>query len=42
MSDRKQRGALVSVGASAFLALSKLAVGLATGSLAIISEAIHS
>lgn len=42
MSARKQRVALVSVGASAFLALSKLAVGLATGSLAIISEAIHS
>lgn len=42
MSNRKQRVALISVGASAFLALSKLTVGIATGSLAIISEAIHS
>ena len=42
MSVRKQRVALISVGASAFLALSKLAVGISTGSLAIISEAIHS
>jgi cation diffusion facilitator family transporter len=39
---KKERVALISVGASGALALSKLVVGLLTGSLAILSEAIHS
>ncbi len=38
----KERVALGSVFASAFLALTKLAVGLLTGSLGILSEAAHS
>src|SRR5437016_622905 len=40
--DLKQRVALSSIAASAGLALAKAAVGLATGSLAILSEAGHS
>ena len=41
-SAQKQRVALVSVGASGLLTLAKFAVGVATGSLAILSEALHS
>ena len=40
--SEKQSVALYSMLASAFLAGSKLAAGLATGSLGILSEAIHS
>jgi cation diffusion facilitator family transporter len=39
---KKQRVALVSVGASGLLALAKFIVGATTGSLAILSEALHS
>ncbi len=42
MQDIKQRVALTSIAASAGLTLAKAAVGLATGSLAILSEAAHS
>jgi cation diffusion facilitator family transporter len=42
MQDVKQRVALSSVAASAGLTLAKAAVGLTTGSLAILSEAAHS
>jgi cation diffusion facilitator family transporter len=42
MTDRKLRAALGSLLASLFLTLTKLAVGLATGSLGILSEAAHS
>jgi cation diffusion facilitator family transporter len=42
MSDIKQKVALSSIAASAGLTLAKGAVGLATGSLAILSEAAHS
>src|SRR5947207_12639083 len=42
MQDIKQRVALSSIAASAALTLAKAAVGLATGSLAILSEAAHS
>src|SRR5207302_4323298 len=42
MQDIKQRVALSSSAASAALTLAKAAVGLATGSLAILSEAAHS
>ncbi|MDQ0469748.1 cation-efflux pump [Labrys wisconsinensis] len=41
-SHAKQRVALISVGASGLLTLAKFAVGLMTGSLAILSEALHS
>ncbi len=41
-SSEKQSVALVSMGASAVLAIGKLAAGLFTGSLGILSEAIHS
>jgi cation diffusion facilitator family transporter len=41
-SHDKQRVALVSVAASGLLSVAKLVVGLATGSLAILSEALHS
>jgi cation diffusion facilitator family transporter len=42
MQDIKQRVALTSVAASAGLTIAKGVVGLATGSLAILSEAAHS
>jgi len=42
MADNKQKVALASIGASAALTLAKAAVGLMTGSLAILSEAAHS
>src|SRR5437899_1324695 len=42
MRDIKQQVALSSIAASAGLTLAKAAVGLATGSLAILSEAAHS
>ena len=42
MTDEKQKVALGSVGASAGLTAGKAVVGLATGSLAILSEAAHS
>jgi len=42
MSNAKQRVALTSIAASAGLTAAKAAVGLATGSLAILSEAAHS
>src|SRR5947209_19860003 len=42
MQDIKRRVALSSIAASAALTLAKAAVGVATGSLAILSEAAHS
>src|SRR5215470_366761 len=42
MQDIKQTVALTSIAASAILTLAKAAVGFATGSLAILSEAAHS
>src|SRR5438094_9895009 len=42
MQDVKQKVALSSIAASAGLTLAKGAVGFATGSLAILSEAAHS
>jgi cation diffusion facilitator family transporter len=42
MSSAKQTVALTSIAASAGLTIAKAAVGLATGSLAILSEAAHS
>src|SRR3954467_2716603 len=42
MQDVKERVALTSIAASAGLTVTKAAVGLATGSLAILSEAAHS
>src|SRR5215469_4150653 len=42
MSSAKHTVALTSIAASAGLTLAKTAVGLATGSLAILSEAAHS
>src|SRR6266511_1138227 len=42
MQDAKQRVALSSIAASAGLTAAKAVVGLATGSLAILSEAAHS
>jgi cation diffusion facilitator family transporter len=42
MASEKQRVALISLGASAILAAGKLVAGLATGSLGILSEAVHS
>src|SRR5919197_763894 len=42
MRDLKQRVALTSIAASAGLTIGKGVVGLATGSLAILSEAAHS
>jgi cation diffusion facilitator family transporter len=42
MQDIKQRVALSSIAASAGLTLAKAAVGLASGSLALLSEAAHS
>src|SRR5215510_10722390 len=42
MPDLKQRVALTSIAASGGLTLAKGVVGLATGSLAILSEAAHS
>src|SRR5690348_12556588 len=42
MQDIKQRVALTSIAASGGLTLAKGVVGLATGSLAILSEAAHS
>src|SRR5262245_11136512 len=38
----KQTAALSSLGAALFLAVAKLAVGLLTGSLGLLSEALHS
>ena len=40
--DRKSRAALVSVGSNTVLVALKLAVGIFTGSVGVISEAIHS
>src|SRR5208337_3343574 len=42
MQDVKEKVALTSIAASASLTLAKGAVGLATGSLAVLSEAAHS
>ena len=42
MASEKQRVALISLGASALLTCAKLVAGLATGSLGILSEAVHS
>lgn len=42
MKNEKKRIALVSVGAALFLTTFKLVVGLLTGSLGILSEALHS
>ena len=42
MQDVKERVALTSIAASAGLTVAKAAVGFATGSLAILSEAAHS
>src|SRR6059058_5933762 len=42
MQNVKERVALTSIAASAGLTVAKAAVGLATGSLAILSEAAHS
>jgi cation diffusion facilitator family transporter len=42
MASEKQQIALVSLGASAGLAAAKLAAGVVTGSLGILSEAVHS
>src|SRR5207245_4568697 len=42
MQDVKEKVALTSIAASAGLTLAKAAVGIATGSLAILSEAAHS
>jgi cation diffusion facilitator family transporter len=42
MASEKQQIALVSLGASAVLAAAKLAAGVVTGSLGILSEAVHS
>lgn len=42
MTSQKQKVALVSLAASAVLAAGKLIAGLATGSLGILSEAVHS
>src|SRR3954469_21910977 len=42
MQDIKRRVALTSIAASGGLTLAKAAVGIATGSLAILSEAAHS
>ena len=42
MKNEKRRIALVSVGAALFLTTFKLVVGLVTGSLGILSEALHS
>lgn len=42
MTDTKQRVAAVSVVASALLAVAKIAVGVAIGSLALISDGLHS
>lgn len=42
MSSKKERVAIVSVVASGSLAVAKLVVGLAIGSLALISDALHS
>ena len=42
MASEKQKVALVSLAASSALAVGKLAAGIATGSLGIISEAVHS
>src|SRR6516165_6412579 len=41
-TNEKERAALVSIAASAGLTVAKAAIGLATGSLAILSEAGHS
>ena len=42
MQDVKQQAALGSIAASGGLTLAKLIVGLASGSLAVLSEAAHS
>ncbi|WP_298200273.1 cation transporter, partial [Desulfosporosinus sp.] len=42
MAIDKQKAALSSVFAAVFLTLMKLAVGIFTGSLGILSEALHS
>src|SRR5712691_4286724 len=42
MADEKEKAALGSIAASAGLTVAKAVVGLATGSLAILSEAGHS
>src|SRR5437588_2587776 len=42
MQDVKEKVALTSIAASAGLTVAKAAVGIATGSLAILSEAAHS
>lgn len=41
MQDVKERAALASVGASSVLSLAKLAVAIVTGSLALLTEALH-
>jgi cation diffusion facilitator family transporter len=40
--NRKERTAAISLAASLFLAIAKLAIGLAIGSLALITDALHS
>lgn len=40
--NRKQKTALLSIGSNTFLIIMKLVVGIITGSVSIISEAIHS
>src|SRR4051812_27309768 len=40
--QEKQRAALTSMGAAVFLVVAKLAIGLLTGSLGLLSEALHS
>ena len=42
MSEVKQRVAAISIAASASMAAVKFAVGVAIGSIALISEALHS
>jgi cation diffusion facilitator family transporter len=42
MASEKQKVALISLAASSALAIAKLAAGLVTGSLGILSEAVHS
>ena len=42
MAKEKKRAALISVFAAIFLTLSKLLIGILTGSLGILSEALHS
>src|ERR1019366_8875427 len=41
-NQRKRRAALLSIASNTFLVVGKLAVGGLTGSMAVISEAVHS